>query len=238
MNSTTADRTVGELVAEGPARSRVFEKYGIDYCCGGNKQLTEACISKGISVDEVLAELNEVDSAKSATEDADYNSMELDLLIDHIVSTHHAYLKLELPRLVGLARKVANAHGADDSRLLEVESVVRALTEELTAHMGKEEDILFPVIRELVQSDTLPFMPFGTIANPIAAMESEHENAGNALQQLRALTDDHTPPDGACNSYRALLDGLRELELDTHQHIHKENNILFPKALAMERRRK
>ena len=238
MNSTTADRTVGELVAEGPARSRVFEKYGIDYCCGGNKQLTEACISKGVSVDEVLAELNEADSAEPAAEDVDYASMELDLLIEHIVSTHHAYLTQELPRLVGLAQKVAKAHAANDPRLLEIESVVRALSKELMSHMGKEEQVLFPFIRKLAQTNTVPLMPFGTLANPIAAMELEHTSAGDALRRIGVLTDDYAVPDWACNTYRVLLEGLQKLELDLHRHIHKENNILFPKALAMERRRK
>ncbi len=238
MNAITAERSVGELVAEGLARSRVLEKYGIDYCCGGDQPLTEACVSKGISVEEVLADLNEVDSVEPATEDVDYSSMELDLLIDHIVSTHHAYLTQEMPRLAGLAQKVADAHAANDPRVLEIDSVVRALSEELTSQMGKEEEILFPFIRKLAQTDTVPFMPFGTLANPIAAMESDHTSAGAALQRIRVLTDDYAEPDWACNTYRALLEGLRELELDLHRHIHKENNILFPKALAMENQRK
>ncbi len=237
MNSITADRCVGELVAERLARSRVLEKYGIDYCCGGDTPLTEACISNGISVDEVLADLNEVDSAEAATEDVDCNSMELDVLIDHIVSTHHAYLTPELPRLAGLAQKVAEAHSDKDPRVVEIESVVRALAKELTLHMGKEEEILFPFIRKLAQTDTLPSMPFGTLANPIGAMESDHAGVGDVLQRIRVLTDDYAEPDWACNTYRALSEGLRELELDLHQHIHKENNILFPKALSMESQR-
>lgn len=238
MSSFTAEQTVGEVVAERLSRSRVLEKYGIDYCCGGNTLLTEACISKGISVDEVVAELNEVDLAESTTEDVDYTSMALDLLIDHIVSTHHAYLTQELPRLVGLAQKVAKAHAANDPRLLEIESVVRALSKELMSHMGKEEQVLFPFIRKLAQTNTVPLMPFGTLANPIAAMESEHTSAGDALRRLRVLTDDYAVPDWACNTYRVLLEGLQKLELDLHRHIHKENNILFPKALSIESQRK
>ena len=236
MNPITAEQTVGELMSERLGRSRILERFGIDYCCHGDTPLTEACISKGLPIEDVLLELNEADSANLETEDIDYNSMELDQLIEHIVSTHHAYLSRELPRLVSLAQKVSNAHAADDSRLRELESVVRALKEELTSHMSKEERLLFPVIREMVQSDTVPVMPFGTLANPIGAMELEHDGAGYALRQMRLLTNNfYEGPRWACDTYRALLKGLRELELDLHQHIHKENNILFPKALAIER---
>ncbi len=235
MNPITAELSVGELVAEQLGRSRVFEKFGIDYCCNGGTRLTEACISMNISIEDVLAELDEADSVTRETEDINFDTMDLDLLIEHILSTHHAYLAEELPRLTGLAEKVADAHFANDSRVRELESVVRALEEELTSHMGKEERILFPCIRKMAQTGTLPVMPFGTLANPIYAMESEHDSAGGALQRIRSLTDEYAEPEWACNTYRALLDGLRSLELDLHQHIHKENNILFPKALAMER---
>lgn len=237
MSSITADRSVGELVAERLSRSRVLEKYGIDYCCGGDTPLTEACVSKGISVDEVLADLNEADSAESATKDVDCSSMALDELVDHIVSTHHAYLTPELPRLVGLARKVTKAHADKDPRVAEIESVLGDLAKELVMHMGKEEDVLFPFIRKLAETDTLPSMPFGTIANPIAAMEADHVGVGEVLQRIRVLTDDYAEPDWACNTYRALSAGLQELEMDLHRHIHKENNILFPKALATESQR-
>ncbi|MDP7639874.1 MAG: iron-sulfur cluster repair di-iron protein [Candidatus Hydrogenedentes bacterium] len=228
---------MGELVAERIARSRVLEKYGIDYCCGGDKPLTDACALRGIPVEEVLADLNEAELALPETEDIDYNSMVLDQLVDHILSTHHAYLAEELPRLLGLAKKVAKAHADSDPRVPEFTSLVRALVEELNMHLGKEEQILFPFILQIVRSDTLPMMPFGTIANPIAAMESEHDSAGEALRRLRILSDDYTEPAWACDTYRALLDGLRGFELDLHQHIHKENNILFHKVIALEHQR-
>ena len=238
METIVAERPVGELVGERIARSRVFDEYGIDYCCGGEKTLIEACSLKDVSLDEVVAKLIEADGAETATEDVDYGSMALDLLVDHIVSTHHAYLARELPRLNGLAQKVAHAHATNDPRVLLLESVLRALSDELLAHMGKEEQVLFPFIRKFATTDTLPFMPFGMLANPITAMESDHKNVGDALAQIRILTDDYAEPHWACTTYHALLEGLKELEQDLHRHIHKENNILFPRALRTESQRK
>jgi regulator of cell morphogenesis and NO signaling len=157
--------------------------------------------------------------------------------VKHIIVTHHAYLGQELPRLRRMADRVAKVHGEREGRLEELERVVSALADELESHMAKEERILFPFIQLLEQSPTLPYLPFGTLANPIRAMEHEHESAGNGLEAIRRLTDGFVPPGWACNTYRALFDGLRELELDLHQHIHKENNILFPKALELEKSR-
>lgn len=238
MTTITAQNTVGELVRERPGRARVFEELGIDYCCGGKKPLTEACARKGHDVDEVLASIKAADSADSVEDATDYAAMPLDELADHIVATHHAYLVRELPRMQQMSAKVAKVHGDRDARLAELASTVDALAEELSSHMMKEERILFPVMRRLAQTETLPPMPFGTLANPIRAMEAEHDTAGGGLEDMNRLTDGYSPPDWACNTYRALLDGLHELELDLHQHIHKENNILFPRALAVEESRR
>ncbi len=238
MSTITAEKTVGELVRERPSRSRIFEELGIDYCCGGKKPLSEACAKKGHSVDAVLEAIGEADLAGSVAVAENYAEMPLDKLADHIVATHHAYLVRELPRLQQMADRVAKVHGDKDERLGELASVVNALADELASHMMKEERILFPVIWQLEQTDSLPAMPFGTIANPIRTMEAEHDTAGNALADMHRLTDAYTPPDWACNTYRALFDGLHELELDLHQHIHKENNMLFPRALAVERSRR
>ena len=238
MNPINTDRTVGELVVERPANSRIFEEYGIDYCCGGKQSLSEACAKNGIAADEILRRLDEADTAGSQEDATDYASMGLDDLVEHIVSTHHAYLLRELPRLEKMSKKVAKVHGDKDDRLGELEGVVRTLAEELGTHMMKEERVLFPIICQLAQTDSLPDAHFGAIANPIRAMEADHEIAGNALESMQRLTDDYTPPDWACNTYRALLDGLHDLELDLHQHIHKENNILFPKALELEKCRR
>lgn len=234
MDTNTMERTVGELVAELPGRSRVFEEYGIDYCCGGKKPLTKACAKKGVDADEVVRALAQADADAVEKDTADYGNMALDELVEHIVSTHHAYLARELPRLTEMSAKVAKVHGETDARLRELAQVVVALSAELRTHMMKEEQILFPIIKELVHAETLPPMHCGTLANPIRVMESEHDNAGGALESMRRLTGGYVPPEWACNTYRALLDGLRELELDLHQHIHKENNILFPKALELE----
>ena len=155
-------------------------------------------------------------------------------LCDHIEQTHHAYLRTELPRLGQMIDKVVNAHGASHPKLHEVQRVFAALCAELEPHMFKEERILFPAIRQLEQSAATPSFPFGTVANPINVMEHEHDNAGAALSELRTLTADYVPPDDACNTYRAMLDGLRELETNMHQHVHKENNILFPRAIEHE----
>ena len=237
MSTITAEQTVGELVAEQPGRSRVFEAHRIDYCCGGKRPLAEACEKKGVAVEAILEELAQADQQGLTDDPTDYSTMALDVFADHIVDTHHAYLGRELPRLVKMAEKVAKVHGEKDERLAEVATVMRGLTEELESHMMKEERVLFPAIRMLAQSDGLPAMPCGTLANPIGVMEAEHDSAGDALEALVRLTDGYTPPDWACNTYRALLDGLADLELDLHQHIHKENNILFPRALAEEARR-
>lgn len=238
MSTLTAQQTVGELVRERPNRARVFENFGIDYCCGGKKPLSEACAKKGQNVNEVLEAIQAADSAGSTEDAVDCASMRLDELVDHIIATHHAYLGRELPRLQEMSAKVARVHGDKDPRLGKLASVVNGLVDELSSHMMKEERILFPVIRQLEQSAALPATPFGTIANPIRAMEAEHDTAGSALEDMRSLTDGYTPPDWACNTYRALLEGLRELELDLHQHIHKENNVLFPRAIVLEESRR
>ncbi len=237
MTSINADKSVGQLVGERIARASVFEAYGIDFCCGGQQSLSAACSEKGIDLDEVLSKLAVTDAEKPQDDATDYSAMALDQLADHIVSTHHAYLGRELPRLTEMAGKVTRAHGEKDSRLSTVETTLQALSDELTSHMMKEERILFPAIRELAQTEGLPQMPCGTLSGPIDVMEHEHDSAGNALEQLRNLTDNHTPPDWACNTFRALLAGIHELELDLHQHIHKENNILFPRALELEQQR-
>ncbi len=234
MNAFQIHDTVGAIVARRPALSRVFEQEGIDYCCGGKKALDEVCREKGVDPAGLLAKLEASASALTDEPVVDAAAMSLAELADHIEETHHAYLRRELPRLDAMTEKVASVHGEKDARLAEIRRTFLTLSDELTSHMMKEEQILFPMIRRLDASKTAPAFHCGSLANPIAQMEHEHDEAGSALERLRTLTDGYTPPEWACNTYRAMLDGLAHLERDMHQHVHKENNVLFPRALVRE----
>lgn len=235
MANNTPDATVGDLVTERPARARVFEQSGIDYCCNGSDRLGEACLKAGADLEAVLARLATVDAEPRGADEADLADASLTELTAHIEATHHAYLKSELPRISALAAKVAAAYGAAHPGVVEVASLFEGLRAELDGHLQKEERILFPMIRLLDASSELPELHCGSVRNPISVMEHEHDNAGAALARLRELTDGYTTPDGVCNTYRALMDALAELEQDLHRHIHKENSILHPRATARER---
>ncbi|MBX7074041.1 MAG: iron-sulfur cluster repair di-iron protein [Pirellulales bacterium] len=233
MSEPRTQETVGEIVTKCPALSRVFEEVGIDYCCGGKKTLEQACAEKGLDLATVMATL----ATSSATKEvslADPDDMTLTELADHIEQTHHAYLRREMPRLDYMTKRVATVHGENDARLQKIQETFAEVVNEMTVHMMKEEKVLFPMIRQLEASDSLPVFHCGSLANPIRQMESEHHGAGSALEQLSSLSDGYTPPDWACNTYRAMLDGLAQFQLDLHQHVHKEESILFPKALAHE----
>jgi regulator of cell morphogenesis and NO signaling len=238
MSQLSLDSPVGQWVAERPYTSRVFEAIHIDYCCGGDKPLSAACEARNIDPQQVLARLEDASSDPTAQGKAErWIDASLTELCDHIEQTHHAYLKTELPRLQKMIAKVVGAHGASHPEMANAQQAFAALHAELAPHMTKEEQILFPAIRRLEECDTPPAFPFGTVANPIRMMEHEHDNAGNALDQIRRATGDYRVPDDACNTYRAMLDGLQRLELDMHQHVHKENIILFPRAIALEQSR-
>jgi len=228
--------SVGAWVATNPATSRVFERHKIDYCCGGGRPLEDACRRAGVAPQSVLTELNSLESADANIEDQDFPSLSLTAMCDSIVDTHHAYLRRELPRLTQLLDKVMSAHGRHHPWLLRLAESFGQLRGELEPHMFKEEQLLFPAIRTIERTDRGPSFPFGSVDNPIRMMEHEHNLAGRALQDIRDASDDYTPPEGACNTFRALLDGLRELEVDLHMHIHKENNVLFPRASALARK--
>lgn len=229
----TAQTTLGELVAARPAFARVFERLGLDYCCGGKRPFVVACRQKGLDPQAVagLLEAALAENAAGATE-VDAAAMTLTELADHIEQTHHVYVKTELPRLVEMSGRVAHKHGGRDARLLEVQQTVMALTNEMFNHMAKEEMILFPFVRQIDAGAASDGFHCGSIANPIRVMEAEHESAGNAVARLRELTDGFKPDAEACNTQRALLVGLEEFEADLHRHVHKENNILFPRTLA------
>lgn len=234
MNELTPTTHVGALVADRPSRARVFEKYGIDYCCGGGKPLKAVCAELGLDPQEIVSEIRDSDSRGAEATTIDWTQAELGALIDHILSTHHVYLRRELPRLSELTHKVVRAHAARHGELHECSAIYEAMRNELENHMLKEEQILFPAIRELENGEASDGTSGAFIEGPIAVMEREHESAGQALRRMRQLTNDFTPPEDACNTWRAWLDGMGELERDLHQHIHKENNILFPRARKRE----
>jgi regulator of cell morphogenesis and NO signaling len=227
------DDTVGAIVRDRPSLSRLFEQAKVDYCCGGKNTLEEACRMVGVDPQEFLIKL---EASLAAAEEPEVNVETLSLteLADRIEQTHHAYLRSELPRLGKMVATVAGVHGDKEPRLFQIKDIFLFLSSELSAHLIKEEQILFPMIRQLESSATLPAFHCGSVANLVRQMEFEHDETGSALAQLRQLTDDFTPPDWACNTYRAMLDTLANFERDMHQHIHKENNVLFPRAIALE----
>jgi regulator of cell morphogenesis and NO signaling len=229
----TPETTVGAIVAARPALARVFEKLGIDYCCGGKRPLAELARARGLDPATVVALLEAAGSALTAgAPEFDVAGLTLSQLAEHIERTHHEYVKAELPRLGEMAERVARKHAWRDSRLKEVAETVNVLAHEMFSHMAKEERILFPLVRQLEAGGADRFH-CGSIANPIRQMEEEHDFAGRAVARLRELTDGFRPDPGACNTHRALLGGLEEFEADLHRHVHKENNVLFPRALGL-----
>ena len=235
------DKTVGEIAVEVPNATREFEKLGIDYCCGGGRTLGEACAEAKISVAEALERLQESMTAAPPSTNQDWQNQPLADLIGHITRSHHVFVREECPRIEALAAKVVSVHGKNHPELLEVQEVFSALAEELSVHLMKEEQILFPYVNRMEESalagEPAPLAMFGTVVNPIRMMMQEHDGAGEALRSLRAVTKDYTLPEDACISYRTLYQALQGFEADLHQHIHLENNILFPRAVAMEARK-
>ncbi len=231
----TPEDSVGQWMVESPGRSRVFEKYGIDYCCGGKTALRVACDQRGIRAEAMMAELLSAAGANQTSEElVDPSRQTMTELADHIERVHHAWLKQELPRAGGLINRVLAAHGNRVSWLTELKTVFDRFAAEMDAHMFKEERILFPRIRSIDQGND--GNNDGYVDQPIAIMEHEHDRAGSDLEKMRSLTGGYTPPEGACGTFRAMLESLNRIEGDTHSHVHKENNILFPRAIAAARR--
>ena len=218
--------TVAEIASALPASVRLFQRHGIDFCCGGKTPLATVCQQKGIPFADVTRALDALPTGP-AGDDRDWTREPLARLADHIVATYHDALRDELPRLEGMAVKVAKVHGARAPHLVRLASVVQELSADLHAHMQKEEGVLFPAIRALERGAAR-----GSIAAPIAVMEHEHDQAGALLSELHAISDGYAAPDWACDTFRALYQGLSELESTMHVHVHLENNILFPRALA------
>ncbi|MGB0896636.1 MAG: iron-sulfur cluster repair di-iron protein [Flavobacteriaceae bacterium] len=231
------DNTVASVVTKNIKTAHIFKKHGIDFCCGGGISLEKACDKNNVNMDTLIEELTAID--KITDQNLDFDNWELDVLIDHIVNTHHSYVSESVQILSQYANKVAKVHGHHYDFLIEVNTLFHDVANELVSHMQKEEQILFPYIKKIVnakrhqEANTPP--PFGTVSNPITMMEHEHESAGEVLRKIATLTDNYTTPPGACNTFKALYSKLEEFEQDLHQHIHLENNILHPKAISLEK---
>jgi regulator of cell morphogenesis and NO signaling len=241
MSVSTA-KTVRELALEFPEATRIFEKIGIDYCCGGDKSLEEACLASGLSVDGVLDSLELAEeTARCKRTDRNWQTEPLSELAAHISTTHHKYTREEIARLVPLFDKVCAVHGKNHPELEQVRTVFHGLGQELATHMMKEERVLFPYIvrmeESVIENEPVIPPPFGTVQNPVAMMIHEHDSAGDALRAMRQASTGYAPPGDACVSYRTLYKALADFEADLHQHIHLENNILFPRAIEMEEKR-
>lgn len=215
----TAESRVGEIAAHHPLATRVFARHGIDFCCGGGVPLRQACDRRNLSPDRLIGEMRE-EIAGTAPEGEDWLQAPLPGLVDHIVTTYHGSLREELPRLEAMARKVARVHEDRDPerRLPAILATLLALKGELEDHMEREEQVLFPLLLQ------------GGGEAPVEPFVDDHTAAGESLARLRELTDEYRPPADACNTWRALWAGLEALERATHQHIHLENNVLFPRA--------
>lgn len=222
-------KPVGEIVAEDYRTAQVLRSYGLDFCCGGGKTLEKACSSKKVEVDLVISELESLNKVKE-TED-NYNEWSLDFLADYIVNNHHSYVRKMLPELAFYAEKVSRVHGDRDPELNEIRELVYVLQKEMMVHLQKEEEDLFPQIKDLVRESKK-----GSVKEAIVeALEDEHDSAGELMAQIETLTKGFNPPSSACSSYRVLFQNLEGFQNDLHKHVHLENNILFPKALKMER---
>jgi len=236
--STEQTKTVAEIAVENPSAVGVFEKFKIDYCCGGNLSLAEACEEAGAKFNEVSEMLEKAKGDLPATAEIDFTKMSLAALSDYIVKQHHTFTRAENERITALLEKTCAAHGANHGELFEIQKVFGALRLEIENHLLKEERMLFPYIALMESSlnfgQPIPPAPFGSTRNPVKVMVTEHDAAGEHLREIRRLSDHYAVPTDACITYRMLYDALEGFETDLHRHIHLENNILFPKAIEME----
>jgi len=231
------EKQIGQFVAEDYRTAAVFSKYKIDFCCNGNRSVNEACEKKGLDCKVLLEELHSVLNNKGE-QSIDYKSWSLDLLIDYIEKKHHRYVEEKIPVLRQFLDKLCRVHGERHPELFEINELFTASAGELATHMKKEELILFPFVKKMVnaklQQGAVQSPQFETVENPIAMMKQEHDNEGERFRQIAALTNNYNPPADACNTYRVTFAMLDEFEKDLHLHIHLENNILFPKAIKLE----
>ena len=231
-----AQTRIGDVVLEMPATMRVFEELNVDYCCGGHRSLAEACLHAGKNLTDVVAKLEAIQaSAPTSSDPKKWQDAPLEELIAHIETKHHSFTRTELARVAPLMEKVLKVHGDHHPELIRIAQCFEAMNNDLIPHLGKEEQILFPFIRNIESGRPSTDSCFGSIQNPIKAMQNEHEQAGDILRELRILTNDYTPPEDACGSYRSLFMGLKNLEEDLHLHIYLESHLLFPRAIALEK---
>jgi len=230
------ENKIGDVVAGNFYTASIFEKYGLDFCCGGKKSIFEACTEKGIDQEKVLFELSKSDVINNTS--VRFDKWDVDFLIDYIVNNHHSYVRESIPTIEHHLQKVHSAHGQRHSEIAKIGVEFNGLKEELLAHMQKEEKMLFPYIKKmqiaLKNAFDMSIPPFGTVRNPVNVMEHEHENAGIITKHIMELSNNYTPPADACSTFKVLYSELQEFENDLHTHVLLENNILFPKAIELE----
>jgi regulator of cell morphogenesis and NO signaling len=235
--TATPDTTIREIVASDFRTAAIFQRFGLDFCCNGCRTVEEGCREAGADKDAVLRELDKVLDTPASTAPR-FAAWEPGALVSYIVANHHGYVRQAIPVLLERTRKIADVHGAGHPELVHIARLFGRVADEMIDHMAKEEGILFPFILamdEAAAADTpLPRPPFGTVGNPIRMMEQEHRFVGDAMAEMRELTNGFHAPDDACATYRVCLQELDAFESDLHAHVHLENNILFPKALAIE----
>lgn len=230
---------IKDIVSLNYKSAHIFEKYGIDFCCNGDRPLVEAVEEKNLNMNELIGEIKDIFNT-SNDQDLQFMKMELNDLVNHILETHHKFVREMVPIITTHLEKVSSVHGHNYEFLIEVRDVFKELSEELNSHMFKEEQILFPIINSLVESeqnDTEAAQhSCGSISNPINQMEAEHSSAGSALEKMRSLTTNYMTPPDACETFKLTYKELEDFEKDLHKHVHLENNILFPRAIELERK--
>ena len=235
--SISTNKTIGEIVADDFRTAAIFKKHGIDFCCKGGRSIEEACDKKNIDKQALINELEAL--PKGNSNEVDVRDWPLDLLANYIVRIHHQYVRDKTPMLLQFLDKLCRVHGERHPELFEINRIFNESAQDLTSHFVKEENVLFPYIENLVKKqqsgEPLGEIPFGTVENPVAMMMQEHSVEGDRFEEIVKLTDNYTPPADACNTYKVTYQMLQEFEADLNRHIHLENNILFPKAIALEK---
>ena len=237
MNTSLSSLSLAQIVNSNHKAASVFEKYHLDFCCKGKRSLEQACTEQQLTVSQITGELENVFANESSTSTIDFDKMNLAQLSDYIVQTHHAYVKNEMPQIYAYLQKVSSKHGERHPELYKIFQTFAAVKEEMEGHMKKEELVLFPRIKELQKmsdgENANLQLNITYVQSPITVMEQEHDHAGTLLNDIRNFSNDYTPPQDACTTYRLCFAALKAFELDLHEHVHLENNILFPKAIGL-----